>query len=244
MTRRLHVYDPPLVRGRLLRRYKRFLADVALDDGRDVLAHCPSPGAMTGLAEPGSVVWLAPVTGRKLAWSWKLATDGGVLVAFDGVLANRLVARAIADGLVPELGGYREVQREAALGAGTRVDLRLVGHPDDPRPCWVEVKTVTLGGEGGVARFPDAPTERGRKHLAALSEVAARGDRAALVYLVQRADARAVTAAVDVDPAYASGLRAALDAGVTALAVALHPDPGGLTFAGLLPVLAEHGPAS
>jgi len=238
LTRRLHTYDPPLVPGRLLRRYKRFLADVRLDDGREVLAHCASPGAMTGLAEPESVVWLAPVVGRKLDWSWKLATDGGVLAGFDGVLSNRLVSDAISRGWVPELAGYAELRREVPAGPGTRVDLGLSGHADDARDCLVEVKTVTMGGADGVVRFPDAPTERGRKHLATLAALAGAGHRAVLVFVAQRADARAVAPAREVDAAYADALVAAADAGVELLALAVHPSPAGLDLAGPLPVVS------
>ena len=234
-----HAFSRPLVPGRLVRRYKRFLADVVLDDGRELTAHCPSPGAMTGLDRPGSRVWLAHHDDpkRKLAWSWVLATDGEVLVSFDGTSSNGFVAAAIAAGAMPPLVGYAELRREVRVDGASRVDIRLADHPDDPRPCWVEVKTATLGGPDGVALFPDAVTTRGLRHLEALSARVAAGDRAVILYLCKRADARALAPAEDVDPAYARGLRDAVAAGVEALAWRADVTPEAITLAAQLPVL-------
>ncbi len=236
ITRR---FDPPLVAGTLERRYKRFLSDVALDDGRRVVAHCPSPGSMAGLAEPGSRVWLSPSTNpkRKLRWTWELATDSGVLVAFDGQRSNGLVAQLITAARVPELVGYTSLRREVRCGARSRIDLLLEGHPDDPRPCWIEVKTVTLGGDDGVARFPDAKTERGRRHLEQLAARVAAGDRAVIFFLAQRADAVAVAAADAIDPAYAETLTRVRAAGVQALAWRAIATPEAITLDAPLPVL-------
>ncbi len=234
------LFDPPLVPGTLERRYKRFLSDVVLDgSGELVVAHCPSPGSMAGLADPGSRVWLSPSTNpkRKLAWTWELATDGDVLVAFDGQRSNRLVADLITAGRVPELSGYTSLRREVRYGERSRVDLLLEGRPDDPRPCWVEIKTVTLGSADGVVRFPDAKTERGRRHLDELGARVAAGDRAVIFFLAQRADATAVAAASEVDPAYAEALVRARGAGVEALAWRAEATPEAITLTGPLPVL-------
>jgi len=227
-----------------VRRYKRFLADVVLDDGREITAHCPSPGAMTGLKDEGSRVWLVRSDDphRKLPWSWVLATDGDVLVSFDGTSSNRYVAEAVAAGAIPELAGYAEVRREVKIEDGSRVDLYLTGHPDDPRPCWVEVKTATLGSPDGVALFPDAVTARGLKHLDALATRVRAGDRAVIFYLTKRADARALAPADAVDPAYGEGLRAAVAAGVEALAWRADVTTEAVTLAAPLPVLL--GPRS
>jgi len=247
-------FPPDLSPGLLIRRYKRFLADVRLDDGREVIAHCPSPGAMTGLAEPGSRVWLAPSDDprRKLAWSWILATDGETLVAFDGQLGNRLVGRALELGALPPLAGYAVLAREASPPATageppaprgrrrpprTRLDFHLSGHGRDARPCWLEVKTATLGGADRVARFPDAPTARGRRHLDDLAELARGGARAVILYVVMRDDADAVAPADAIDPAYGAALREALAAGVEAMAWRASPRVEGVSLDRELPVL-------
>ena len=173
---------------------------------------------------------------RKLAWSWVLASEGDVLVSFDGTSSNAFVAGAIAGGHLPPLAGYATLRREVRVGDGSRLDLGLADHPADPRPCWVEVKTATLGGPGGLARFPDAVTARGLRHLEALAARAAAGERAVIFYLAKRGDARALAPAADVDPAYAAGLRAAVAAGVEALAWRADVTPEGITLAAELPV--------
>ncbi len=211
-------FSGPLVPGRLLRRYKRFLADVELGDGRPVVAHCPNPGSMLGLAEPGREVWLSCCDDprRRLAYALELVRDGTALVGVNAARANAVVAEAIRAGAVPELAGYDTVRREVACG-GSRLDFRLDGV--GRAPCYVEVKSVTLR-RGGPAEFPDAVTARGARHLGELAALAGRGARAVLLFLVQRADCASFTLAEDIDPAYAAAFARAREAGVEALCYA------------------------
>ncbi|MSU89405.1 DNA/RNA nuclease SfsA [Rhodobacteraceae bacterium 2CG4] len=230
-------FDRPLIRATLLRRYKRFLADVTLEDGRQVTAHCANPGAMTGLAQPGAAVWLRPAANpkRKLQWSWTLVElPGGHFASVDTGLANRLVAEALAADAVPALAGYASVRPEVRYGAGSRVDFLLRG--PDRADAYVEVKSVTLRRAGRLAEFPDTVTARGARHLAALTEMAAQGHRAVLLYLAQRDDCDAVALAADIDPAYAAAARAAHAAGVEALAHGTRITPDGLRLDRALPV--------
>ena len=216
-------FPEALVCGRLARRYKRFLADVELDDGEIVTAHCPNPGSMMGLAEPGSRVWLSPNRSKtaKLDWRWEIATqatpDGPVSVGVNTSLANRVVEAALRAGAVSDLAGYAEIRREVSYGIRkSRVDILLT----DPNraDCYVEVKSVTLRRPDGpapdAAAFPDARTDRGAKHLAELADMVRDGARAAMFYLVQRADCAYFTVASDIDPAYAKAFDAARNAGV------------------------------
>jgi len=234
----------PLVPGRLVRRYKRFLADVALDTGEVVTAHTSNPGRMTGLTRPGSRVWLSVHDDprRKLPYTWEVVRVGRTLAGVNPVLVNALVADALGWGAIPELAGYPEVRREVAYGSrGSRVDLVLDGAPGRP-PCYVECKSVTLV-EGRVALFPDAPTERGRRHLAELEDVVAGGARAVALYVVQRADARAVAPADAVDPEYGDAFRRARSRGVEALAYQARVSAarGEVRLTGALPVLPAVG---
>ncbi len=214
-----HHFDPPLSPGRLVRRYKRFFADVVLDDGREVVAHCGNTGRMQGLLEVDSRVWVKHHDDpkRKLKWSWQIASEGETRVGINTQLPNALVAEAVQLGQIPELRDYGSIRREVRYGTGSRIDLLLEGHPDDPRPCYVEVKNVTLV-DGDVARFPDAVTSRGLKHLGELTTVVASGARAVMCYLIQRADAESFEPADAIDPAYATGLRDAAKNGVEAIA--------------------------
>ncbi|MCB9778741.1 MAG: DNA/RNA nuclease SfsA [Alphaproteobacteria bacterium] len=210
---------PELIPGTLLRRYKRFLADVALDDGREVTAWCPNPGRMTSCMAPGWRVWLsAAPPGRKLAWTWELSQDpDGPLVLVNTQHPNAVVAEAVAAGIVGPLAGYRSLRREVKQG-DSRFDLVLDDHPDDPRRCFVEVKSATLRVAPGLAAFPDAVTARGRKHLDHLSALAGHGHRAVLLFALSRDDCDALRPADEIDPAYGDALRAAAAAGVEILA--------------------------
>lgn len=227
----------PLIRGSLLRRYKRFLADVMLEDGREVTAHCANPGAMLGLAAPGTPVWLEPADGpgRKLAWGWRLVeTGGGHLVGIDASLPNRLVAEALAEGRLPALAGYARVRPEVRYGTRSRVDF-LLGGPGRP-DAWLEVKNVHFSREAGLAEFPDSVTQRGARHLGELAARVAAGDRAVMLYVVQRTDSRRFRLAADLDPAYARAHAAARRAGVETLACAARLDREGVWLDRALPV--------
>lgn len=206
---------PPLHPGTLVRRYKRFLADVQLDDGRQVTAWCANPGRMTSCAWPGGRVWLSQAPpGRRLGWTWELAEDpgGGRILVHTGRV-NDLVAEALEQGRLPDLAGYGRLQREVKLD-GSRLDFALDDHPDDPRRCYLEVKSVTLHVGDALAAFPDAVTARGRKHLLELQALAAQGHRAVLLFSLGREDCAAVRPAGEVDPAYAETLRQVAGAGV------------------------------
>ena len=232
-------FPDPLIRGRLIRRYKRFLADVTLETGDTVTAHCANPGSMMGLAEPDSEVWLSPSRNptRKLAYSWELVRAGGGLVGVNTARPNALVEEALAAGRVAELAGYGRTRREVPYGANSRIDLLL---EDDARPpCYVEVKSVTLCRGGGLAEFPDAVTARGAKHLGELAAVAATGARAVLLYLAQRDDCTRFAVAADIDPAYARAAAAARSAGVEILCYACAVSPAGIALTAPLPFAGD-----
>ena len=233
-------FEPPLVPGRLLRRYKRFLADVRLEDGSEVTAHCMNPGSMLGLVAAESPVWLTPHDDpkRKLQWTWQIASEGEVRVGVNTSLPNDLVTEAIAAGAIATLDGYTSHRREVRYGAErSRIDCLAEGHPEDPRPCYIEIKSVTLAVED-VAMFPDAVTKRGLKHLRELEGVVAGGGRAVMFYLVQRQDCRGFAPAAHIDPAYAEGLKHALEAGVEILIYSAEIAPEGVTLRTPLPLLA------
>lgn len=232
-------FPTPLVRGTLLRRYKRFLADVELDGRGTVTAHCANPGSMLSVNAPGSEVWLSqsPDPARKLRYSWELIRVGDTLVGINTQHPNRLVEEAIRDKKIPELAGYAALRREVRYGANSRIDLLL---EDPQRPsCHVEVKNVTMKRDlapSAPAEFPDSPTARGKKHLDELARVAARGGRAVMFFLVQRQDARAFAVAADIDPAYARGLARAKAEGVEVLCYGCRVSPREIHLAGPLAI--------
>ena len=210
-------FQTPLVRARLQRRYKRFLADLVLDDGREITAHCPNPGSMMGMAEPGLTCWLEPNDDprKKLKFGWRLSElPGGAKVIVDTSLANRIVGEALRTRQIDGLPAYDNVRPEVKYGEASRVDFLLEG----AQRCYLEVKSVTLSRARGLAEFPDSVTKRGTKHLHELAEVARAGEHAVLFFLVSRDDAQVVRPAGDIDPAYAEALRLAHDAGVQILA--------------------------
>jgi len=225
-------FSPSLVEARLTKRYKRFLADMEVG-GQYVTVHCPNPGSMMGLAEPGSRCWLMPKTGTKLPYGWELVetkTSGvAALVGINTGRANAIVAEGLAGGVFPDLP-TATMAREVKIGPGalhnSRLDFRL-GDGDD-RPCWVEVKSVTLSRRTGIAEFPDAKTDRGSRHLAELSVLALTGQRAVLLFLVQRSDCREVRIAADIDPTYAAALTQARAQGVEIRAFSCGISPLGI----------------
>ncbi len=232
-------YERPLVRATLVKRYKRFLADVTFPDGRVATAHCANPGAMTGLAEPGTPVWLEPNDdpGRKLRYSWKLAEIGGALVGVDTALPNKVVGEALRARAVPPLSAYGQVRPEVKYGERSRVDFLLTedGLPD----CYVEVKSANLCRRAGVVEFPDTVTKRGARHMEELAAMVAAGHRAVVLYLVQRSDGRAFAVADDIDPAYSAAFQAARAAGVEALCFRATLTRAGAGFGGALPIVAR-----
>jgi sugar fermentation stimulation protein A len=220
-------FHRPLVAAQLLRRYKRFLADVLLDDGQVLTVHCPNTGSMLGLNMPGMTVWLAESNNprRKYRWTWELAEpEAGVLVGVNTNRSNALVQDALARGLLPELGGFDAICSEVRQG-GSRLDFKLSAH-DRPDCCFVEVKNVTTAmGPDGWAQFPDAVSDRATRHLRELMDVKRQGHRCALVYCVQRADVAFVTAAREIDPIYASTLEMASASGVEIYALGASVSP-------------------
>ncbi len=215
-------FPDPLIRGRLIRRYKRFLSDIELESGETVVAHCANPGSMMGLAEPGMAVWLSPSRNpaRKLRYSWELVAAGASLVGINTSHPNGIVAEAWAADAVPELAGYGQLRREVRYGQNSRVDILLdddgPGGAGKP-PCYVEVKNVTLKRGAEAAEFPDAVTKRGAKHLAELGDMVDAGARAVMFYLVQRGDCSRLEIAGDIDPDYRAALTTAMDRGVEAM---------------------------
>ena len=222
-------FEEPLVRATLMKRYKRFLADVRLEDGDEVTAHCANPGSMMGLTAPGSTVWLSPNRNpkAKLDYRWEMIEVDGGLVGINTSRPNRIVEEAISEERVPELKGYATMRREVKYGQNSRIDLLLEG----PGLCYVEVKNVTLRREG-LAEFPDAKTARGAKHLRELSAMVGEGHRAVMLYLVQRTDCASFRLARDIDPEYGAAYDAAMAAGVEAIAYRCRLSPQEITLDG------------
>lgn len=203
------------IEGRLIERYKRFFADIETAEGERLTVHCPNPGSMRGTRRPGARVRCSTSDNpkRKLRHTLEMIRVGRCWVGLHTLRANQLAERVLEAGSIPALRGYTRVRREVAVQAGARLDFALEGHPDDPRPHFVEVKSVTLA-EGSRARFPDAVTERGRRHMETLAKLRASGARTTLLFVVQRADCDAVEPADDIDPAYGRALRRAVAEGV------------------------------
>jgi sugar fermentation stimulation protein A len=213
----------PLHRGTLIQRYKRFLADVRLDDGRLVTATCPNTGSMIGLTAPGSAVWLSQSDSptRKYRFTWELVEvdlgQGPLLVGINTGHPNKLVAEAVMGKRIRHLAGYPTFRREVKYGKNSRIDLLL--ECAKKGLCYVEVKNVHLSRRHGLAEFPDSVTERGTKHLAEMSDMVRLGHRAVMVFLIQRSEARRLALARDIDPGYGEAFDAAKAAGVEAIAL-------------------------
>ena len=203
----------PIVKGVLLRRYKRFLADVKLADGTVVHAHCPNTGSMRTCSEPGRPVLLSfhgEDCGRKLLYTLEAIRMGNHWVGVNTMNPNRAVAEAVGSGLIPELSGYVTLQREVKYGRNSRIDLLLSGHPERSHTCLVEIKNTTYRVGDGVL-YPDAVTARGLKHIQELTRAAKSGVRAAFFFFVGRSDAEWMGVADAVDPDYSNALRRAVE---------------------------------
>ncbi len=228
-------FATPLVPARLIRRYKRFLADVRLEDGREVVAHCANPGSMMGLAVPDTKIWLEPNDDpkKKLKYGWRLVDhENGHFTGVDTSIPNRALKAALLAHEVPGLPNYDLVRPEVKYGEKSRIDFLLSGPSGD---TYVEVKSVTLSRNKGLAEFPDSVTARGAKHLGELSKMVARGHKSVMLYLVQRTDCHSVALARDLDPGYGAAFDAAK--GVEVLAMDCHISPAGITVGKTLPFL-------
>lgn len=223
-----------LLEGTLLRRYKRFLADVELADGRVITAHCPNTGAMTGCAEPGARVWLSSSASktRKYPNTWELVETARGLACIHSAKANQVVYEAFAGGRIPGFESFADISREVKYGQGSRIDLLLRGPGER---VYVEVKSVTLCREGGWGAFPDAVSERGRKHLSEMQAMLASDTRSLLFFCVFHKGIRAVSAAGDIDRRYRDALEQAMAAGVEVLAWASNISLQGLELSEPLP---------
>ncbi|MBW1790175.1 MAG: DNA/RNA nuclease SfsA [Deltaproteobacteria bacterium] len=217
---------PPLLEGTLIRRYKRFLADVKLRNNHVVTAHCPNSGSMLACSEPGRPAYISRQNkpGRKLKYTWEMIHMPTSLVGVNTMVPNRLVKASIQGNAVPELRGYENVRTEVKYGGNSRIDILL---ESDGKRCYVEVKNCTLV-EKGIACFPDAVTSRGLKHLVELQAQVRQGDRAVMFYLIQRMDAEEFRPADRIDPAYGKELRRAVDNGVEMLAYDVSIDLKGI----------------
>lgn len=233
---------PPLIEGRLIQRYKRFLADVELDDGRIVTAHCANPGAMLGLQAPGSRVWLSENDNpaRKLRYSWHLIeADFGEgtpqIVGIDTSLPNRLAEEAILAGRIAELAGYGTLRLEVPYSHNSRVDFLLSepGRVD----AYVEVKNVHMMREPGIVEFPDCVAARSARHLGDLGDMVEAGHRAVLLYVIQMTG-RQFRVAADIDPAYAAACVRARARGVEMLAYTCTMTRDEIVIAGRIPILS------
>jgi sugar fermentation stimulation protein A len=216
-------FPTPLIRGTLIQRYKRFLADVRLDDGRLITATCPNTGSMLGLKAPGSTVWLSESDSetRKYRFTWELVEadlgKGPLLVGINTGLPNKLVAEALEARRIKHLAGYPSLRREVKYGKNSRIDLLL--ECSAKGLCYVEIKNVHLSRRHGLAEFPDSVTARGVKHLAEMSDMVRQGHRAVMVFLIQRSEVKKLAFARDIDPTYGEAFDAARAAGVEAIAL-------------------------
>lgn len=233
-------FAAPLLQGILLKRYKRFLADVALPTGSTVTAHCPNTGSMLGCVESGSRVWLRDSGNpqRKCRFTWEMVEVArSILVGINTSLSNRLVREAIERGVIASLQGYDKARPEVRFGAErSRIDLLLERH-NGMEHCYVEVKNVTAAVTDGIALFPDAVSARGTKHLRELMGVVNAGHRGVVCFCVQRGDVTEVRPADAIDPVYGKTLRRAVEQGVEAIAYRAHVTPAGIELRDELPVV-------
>lgn len=230
-------FPKALLSGRLVKRYKRFLADIELDSGVVITAHCPNTGSMKRCQQDNARVWVSESNNpkRKLAYTWELVEiDERYLACINTGYPNKLVGEAIANGVVSELTGYAEQKAEVKYGENSRIDWLLTG--DDGRKCYVEVKNVTLLEEDGQGCFPDAVTERGRKHLYELASMVEEGHRAVMFFCVSHTGIDSVTPAAHIDPKYAQAFVEVVERGVEVIAYQVAIDPQGMLVTHSVPV--------
>ncbi|WP_419912243.1 DNA/RNA nuclease SfsA [Hoeflea sp.] len=229
-------FPTPLTRGTLIKRYKRFLFDAELTDGSTITGSCPNTGSMLGLTDPGSAIWMSEHDSptRKYRHALELVEADGTTVGINTGLPNKIVEEAIADGRVEPLAGYADMRREQKYGKNSRIDLLLT---DEARPpAYVEVKNVHFIRTPGLAEFPDSPTERGAKHLDELGDMVDAGNRAVMVYLIQRSDCERLKICRDLDSNYGAAFDRAVARGVEAIALRCHITPQEIRFDRLVPV--------
>lgn len=229
-------FATPLIPATLIRRYKRFLADAVLDDGREVTAHVANPGAMTGIAIPGSRIWLEPNDNprTKLDFGWRLLEFNDHFVCVDTAQANRVVGEGLRTRQVPGLEGYTEVRPEVKYATASRVDFLLSGGGPD---LYLEVKSANFCRTAPLVEFPDSVTARGARHMADLADVVAQGHRAMVFYLITRTDCKRVGVARDIDPVYAAAFDTARVSGVEVMAMDVVMNPRGITLGRVRPFL-------
>ena len=226
-----------LIKGRLVARYKRFFADIVLDTGETITAHCPNPGKMLGLLDNGTPALVTYLNDpkKKLQYRLEALEERGVWVGVNTQWPNRVIPLAIKAGLIPELEGYTHIQPEKKYGRNSRIDLYASGHALLP-DAYIEIKNVHFSREIGLAEFPDCVTERGAKHLYELIEMVKTGYRAVVVFCVQRDDCQRFDIARDCDPGFGRAYDAAREAGVEFLAVSFGFTEQGLAFAKTLEI--------
>ena len=235
-------FDPPLIEAVLIRRYKRFLADVRLADGEEITVHCPNPGAMLGLSDPGNRVWISDSQNpkRKLRYTLEMmeveAPAGKTLVGINTMHPNKLAVEAIKNGLLPELSCYETLRTEVKYGENSRIDILL--ESDGRPPCYVEIKNVHLVRREGLHEFPDSKTARGAKHLNEMAAMVKAGARAVMLYVIQREDGDRFTLARDMDSNYVDAFENAVSVGVEALAIRCKVSPQQIEASDPIPVVA------
>ncbi|MCR5879214.1 DNA/RNA nuclease SfsA [Phenylobacterium sp. J367] len=236
------LFPSPLLRGTLVARYKRFFADVVLEDGTAITAHCPNPGAMLGLNTPGLPAWVSTSDDpkRKLRHTLELVEADGGLVGINTLHPNRLVAEALAADAIPELTGYEVHRREVKYGANSRVDF-LLEHPGRPR-AWLEVKNCHLKRQDGLAEFPDCVAARSTRHLRELAHTVTEGDRAIVLFVVQRTDCSRFSPAADCDPTFAAALSEVAEQGVEVLVYGCEIDTTGVRLTRPMPWVGARNP--
>lgn len=227
------IFKEKLVHGTLIKRYKRFLADVKLDDGSVVVAHCTNSGSMKSCLEDGAEVYLSPVNDstRKTKFTWEMIKIKDDWVGINTGNPNKIAFEAVREGKLAKLPQYKSVTREVVFG-DSRFDLFA---ENETEKCFIEVKNVSLK-EGKYALFPDSITTRGQKHLKTLMEVKAAGMRAVMLYIVQRSDVEVFAPAENIDPEYAKALKLAVTAGVEVIAVVAKVDPEKIEISHQLPI--------